>query len=141
MYGCEESGVVPVLSLRSRIAHLHTAEQGETVGYGTAWRAERRTLVATATIGYADGVNRSRAGKGWALVRGHRAPLIGRVSMDAITIDVTGVRKVTIGDTVTLIGADAAESIRAEDVAAWSGTISYEVLTAIGKRVTSVSTD
>jgi alanine racemase len=141
MYGCEEGGVVPVLSLRAHIAHLHTAQPGDSVGYGTSWRAEKRTLVATASIGYADGVSRSRAGKGWALVRGRRAPLLGRVSMDAITIDVTKVRNVAVGDTVTLIGADAEQFIRAEEVATWSGTISYEVLTAIGKRVSRVSTD
>lgn len=141
MYGCEESGVLPVLSLRSRIAHLHAAQPGDSVGYGATWRAETKTLVATATIGYADGVHRARAGKGWVLVRGRRAPLLGRVSMDAITIDVSAVKNVALGDTVTLIGTDAEQSIRAEEVASWSDTISYEVLTSIGRRVSRVSTD
>ena len=141
MYGCEEADVVPVLSLRCRVAHLHLAQTGESVGYGATWRAERPTLVATATIGYADGVHRSRAGRGWVLVRGRRAPLIGRVSMDAITLDVSGVRNVAVGDTVTIIGTDAEQTITAEQVADWSRTISYEVLTSIGRRVTRLSTD
>lgn len=141
LYGCEEAGVVPVLSLRTRISHLHRARPGDSVGYGGTWTASNSTLVATATIGYADGVHRARSNRGWVLVRGRRAPLIGRVSMDAITIDVTAVRNVAVGDTVTLIGTDAEHTIRAEEVAAWSGTISYEVLTSIGNRVARVTTD
>lgn len=139
MYGCEEGGVIPVLSLRSHIAHLHTANPGDGVGYGSDWRAKKRTLVATALIGYADGIHRARAGKGWTLVRGRRAPLIGRVSMDAITLDVSAVKNVAVGDIATLIGEDAEQSIRAEEVAAWSGTISYEVLTSIGRRVARIT--
>jgi len=68
-------------------------------------------------------------------VRGRRAPLIGAVSMDAITVDVTGVEGVEVGDAVTIIGAEGDDRITAEEVAEWSGTISYEVLTAIGPRV------
>jgi alanine racemase len=78
---------------------------------------------------------RARANRGHVLVRGRPAPLIGAVSMDAITIDVTGVPGVEVGDVVTIIGADGGERIAAEEVAEWSGTISYEVLTAIGPRV------
>ena len=78
---------------------------------------------------------RARANRGHVLVRGRRAPLIGAVSMDAITIDVTGVPGVEVGDVVTIIGADGDERITVEEVAEWSDTISYEVLTAIGPRV------
>jgi alanine racemase len=87
------------------------------------------------SIGYADGVFRSRSNRGWALVRGCRAPVAGRVSMDALSVDVTDCPKVDVGDPVTLIGVDGQESVTAEQVAEWSGTISYEVLTAIGARV------
>jgi len=86
-------------------------------------------------IGYADGVHRARSNRGDVLVRGRRAPLIGVVSMDAITLDVTDVPEVQAGDVATLIGADGDERITAEEVGEWSGTISYEVLTSIGPRV------
>lgn len=137
LYGCEDSGagLRPALALRATITHVKPVPPGATVGYGGTWRAERLSLVATATIGYADGVHRARSNRGEVLVRGHRVPLIGRVSMDAITLDVTAVPDVAIGDTATLIGRDGGEVIAAEEVAAWSNTISYEVLTSIGARV------
>ncbi|OLB96617.1 MAG: alanine racemase [Actinobacteria bacterium 13_2_20CM_2_66_6] len=135
IYGCEWPGTKPALSLRATVTHLKTVEKGATVGYGSLWRAEATARVATVAIGYADGVSRARAGTGDLLVRGRRAPLIGMVSMDAITLDVTDVPGVQIGDTATLIGQDGGEVITAEEVAGWSKTISYEVLTSLGQRV------
>jgi alanine racemase len=135
LYGCEWPGSSPVLSLRSVVTHVKTVSTGDTVGYGATWVAPSRSRIATAAIGYADGVIRARANRGDVLVRGRRAPLVGAVSMDAITIDVSDVLGVEVGDAVTLIGADGDERITAEDVAEWSETISYEVLTAIGPRV------
>ena len=135
IYGCEWPGTAPALSLRAAITHLKTVERGATVGYGALWQAEAAAQVATVAIGYADGVSRARANTGDVLVRGRRAPLIGMVSMDAITLDVTGVPGVQVGDTATLIGRDGDDAITAEDVAAWSATISYEVLTSLGPRV------
>jgi alanine racemase len=110
-------------------------DRGATVGYGATWRAPERSRVATLAIGYADGVHRARSNRGDVLVRGGRAPLIGAVSMDAITVDVTNVPGVAVGDVATLVGEDGDQRITAEDVAAWSNTISYEVLTSIGPRV------
>jgi len=135
IYGCEWPGTRPALGLRAAITHLKTVEKGATVGYGSRWRAPERTRVATVAIGYADGVHRARANRGDVLVRGRRAPLIGMVSMDAITLDVGDVPDVRVGDTATLIGRDGDQVITAEEVATWSGTISYEVLTSIGPRV------
>jgi alanine racemase len=135
IYGCEWPGTRPALALRAAVTHLKTVEKGATVGYGALWRATATSRVATVSIGYADGVHRARANKGQVLVRGRRAPLIGMVSMDAITVDVTDLPGVQLGDAVTLIGADGEERITAEEVAAWSGTISYEVLTSLGPRV------
>ena len=86
-------------------------------------------------IGYADGVHRVRSNRGHALVRGKRAPLVGTVSMDAITLDVSDIEGVTEGDVVTLIGVDGEEKITAEQAGRWSGTISYEMLTSLGPRV------
>jgi alanine racemase len=114
---------------------VKTVDKGATVGYGATWRAPESARVATVAIGYADGVHRARSNRGHALVRGRRAPLIGVVSMDAITLDVTDVPGVVVGDVATLIGEDRDESITAEQVAEWSNTISYEVLTSIGPRV------
>ena len=135
IYGCEWPGTRPALSLRSVVTHLKTVETGATVGYGSRWRASRAARVATVAIGYADGIHRARANRGHALVRGHRAPLIGMVSMDAITLDVTDIPGVSLGDVATLIGRDGEQVITAEEVAEWSGTISYEVLTSVGPRV------
>jgi alanine racemase len=135
IYGCEWPGTMPALALRAAITHLKTARAGDTVGYGSLWRASGPTRVATVAIGYEDGVRRSRANRGHVLVRGHRAPLIGMVSMDAVTLDVTDVPGVRVGDVATVIGRDGDQVITAEEVAEWSGTISYEVLTSIGSRV------
>jgi alanine racemase len=135
IYGCEWPGTQPALALRSVVTHLKTVEAGATVGYGATWKAADKRRVATVAIGYADGVFRARSNRGHVLVRGQRAPLIGVVSMDAITLDVTDVPGVQTGDVATLIGADGNERITAEEVAEWSGTISYEVLTSIGPRV------
>jgi len=135
IYGCEWPGTKPALALRSLVTHVKTVEKGATVGYGSLWQAPGQARVATVAIGYADGVLRARANRGHVLVRGRRAPLIGMVSMDAITLDVSDVPGVQVGDTATLIGRDGDQVITAEEVAEWSNTISYEVLTGIGPRV------
>jgi alanine racemase len=135
IYGCEWPGTQPALALRSVVTHVKTLEKGATVGYGSLWRAPEKSRVATVAIGYADGVHRTRANRGHVLVRGRRAPLIGMVSMDAVTLDVSEVPGVEVGDVATLIGQDGDQRITAEEAAIWSGTISYEVLTSIGPRV------
>jgi alanine racemase len=135
IYGCEWPGTQPALSLRSIVTFVKTVGAGDTVGYGATWKAPGNRRVATVAIGYADGVHRARSNRGDVLVRGQRAPLIGVVSMDAITLDVTEVPGVQPGDVATLVGADGDQRITAEEVGAWSGTISYEVLTSIGPRV------
>ncbi len=135
LYGCEWPGMAQAMTLQSVVTHLKTVDAGATVGYGATWRARMRSRIATVAIGYADGVHRVRSNRGHALVRGKRAPLVGTVSMDAITLDVTDIEDVTEGDVVTLIGVDGEEKITAEHVGRWSGTISYEVLTSLGPRV------
>jgi alanine racemase len=135
LYGCEWPALRPALAFRSVITHLKTLGVGDTVGYGATWRASSRTAVAVVAAGYGDGVHRARSNRGYVLVQGRRAPQIGTVSMDATTIDVTDVPGVQVGDVVTLIGEDGGERITAEQVAEWSGTISWEVLTALGPRV------
>jgi len=135
LYGCEDPFCKPALQLRARVGHLKTVPVGMSIGYGRTWTADRPTRIATVTIGYADGVHRVRANRGEVLVRGTRAPLIGAVSMDSITLDVSALPEVKVGDTATLIGADGDGEISAQEVATWSETITYEVLTSIGRRV------
>jgi alanine racemase len=135
LYGCEWPGTQPAFSLRSVVTHVKTVGEGDSVGYGATWRAKQRSRIATVAIGYADGVSRMRSNRGHALVRGRRAPLVGIVSMDAITLDVTDIAGVEVGEVVTLIGQDGDEKITAEEVARWSGTIPHEVLTSLGARV------
>jgi alanine racemase len=131
LYGCDWPGLRPALRLTATIVQVKELPAGSSVGYGRTWLASRPARVATVAIGYEDGLLRSRSSRGEVVVAGRRAPLIGRVSMDQITLDVTDIPEVKAGEVVTLIG----DGISAEQVAEWSGTISYEVLTALGGRV------
>lgn len=135
LYGCGDPRLQPVLQLRARVAHLKTVPAGGSVGYGRTWIAPGPAKIATVAIGYADGVHRARSDRGEVLVRGRRAALVGAVSMDSITLDVTDIPDVELADSATLVGRDGAERILAEEAAEWSGTISYEILTSIGSRV------
>jgi alanine racemase len=135
MYGCDGPGLRPALALRARIVHVKDIAAGQSVGYGATWRAGTAARIATVAIGYADGVHRSRSNQGELLVCGARVPLVGRVSMDSLTADVSTAPEARAGDIATLIGADGGERISAEEVAAWSVTVANEVLTSIGPRV------
>lgn len=138
MYGCEDARMEPVMTLRARVGQIKEIAGGASVGYGRSWVATRPSRIATVTIGYADGVHRARSNTGEVLIRGRRAPQIGRVSMDSLAADITGIPDVAVGDAVTIFGRDGEQTISAEEVAAWSGTISYEVLTSVGTRVRRV---
>lgn len=135
VYGCEWPGNDQAMTLHSVITHLKTVDPGATVGYGATWRATSKARIATVAIGYADGVHRMRSNRGYTLVRGRKAAIVGTVSMDAITVDVSDIDGAAVGDVVTLIGHDGDERITAEQVGRWSGSISYEVLTSLGPRV------
>lgn len=129
----------PVLALRSRVALVRTIECGEGVGYGRSFVARHEIRIAVVTIGYADGVPRSLSnGKGYVLVGGRRAPIIGQICMDQLTVDVTGIPGVGRGSVVTLIGCDGAEEIKAEQMAADAGTITNELLSRLGSRLERV---
>lgn len=128
-----------VLSIRARITTVQQITAGETVGYGRHYIAKHATKIATVAIGYADGLPRSLScGKGDVLVHGHRAPIIGKVCMDQMTIDVTYIADVKQGDIVTIIGQDGADVIRAEDVAVNAETITNELLSRLGNRLQRV---
>jgi len=131
----------PVLAWRSRVASLRTIEPGEVAGYCATFRATRRTRLALLPVGYADGLNRLLSNRGAVLVRGRRAPIAGRVSMDLTSVDVTDIPAVAIGDEAVLIGAQGAEVITAYDHADLAGTIPYEILCNINARVPRVMVD
>lgn len=125
----------PVMSLHSQVVFLKDLPKGATVGYGGTWTTQRPTRIATIPCGYNDGVVWRLANVGEVLVRGARARIVGRVSMDYTTIDVGDIPGVSVGDRVTLVGVQGAERITLEDVANAAGTIPYEISCSIGKRV------
>ena len=133
--GVPHPNLKPVMSIRSKIAQIKLIKAGESVGYGRTWTARRDTAVATIPIGYHDGLPRTVSNKGHFLLNGRRVPIIGRVSMDWTTIDVTDVPDASVGDDVTIIGESGNELIRAEDVAAIADTISYEITCGVSSRV------
>ncbi|HTF99319.1 MAG TPA: alanine racemase [Nitrospirota bacterium] len=128
-------GLQPVLSLVTRIAFLKRVPPGVPISYGRTFVTQRDSVIATLPIGYADGFSRKLSNKGEVLVRGQRVPVVGRVCMDMCMIDVTEVRGVSEGDEAVLIGRQGDERITADEIAAKTDTISYEVLCGIGSRV------
>ncbi len=118
----------------SRIMFVKTVEKGECISYGCTWKAPEKRVVATVSCGYGDGYHRSASGKAFAIVHGIRVPVVGRICMDQMMLDVTDVPDVQVGDEVTLMGQDGDSTISAEDIAAWAGTISYEVLLSASSR-------
>lgn len=119
-----------VIQLSARILQVRTIDAGTTVGYGASYRAQKRTKVATVGVGYADGYLRSASGRASAFLNGVRVPMVGRVSMDLLTFDVTQAGPVAPGDRIDLIGPDHT----IDDLADEAGTIGYEILTSLGKR-------
>ncbi|MDW8268106.1 MAG: alanine racemase [Anaerolineae bacterium] len=128
----------PVLSWKTTVAQVKTLPPGAAVGYGLTYRTTRTETIAIIPVGYADGFRRSPHNWGEVLVRGRRAPLVGRVSMDQAAINVTAIPGVRAGDEVVLIGRQGEETITAADVAARLGTIPYEVVSTILARVPRV---
>jgi alanine racemase len=128
-------GLEPALSLHSWLAALRRIEPGESVGYGRRWRADEPTWVGTVPVGYGDGWRRALTNDCDVLIRGHRHPLVGTVSMDNVTVDLGADPRVELGDEVVLIGAQGDERILAEEVARRIGTINYEVTTGLLPRV------
>jgi serine/alanine racemase len=132
----------PVMSLRALIAQVKWIGAGEGVSYGRTFIADKPMKLATVCIGYADGIPRQMSGNGGVcIVRGHKVPVIGRICMDMLMVDVTGIDDVAAGDIATLIGKDRGEEIRCEDVAAASGTISNDIVSRIGGRLQRIYSD
>ena len=125
----------PVLSLRTCVAQLRTVAAGGSVSYNRTFVAKQPTRVAILPIGYADGFNRRLSNRGYVLIQGQRAPVVGTVCMDMVMVDVTAIPGVMAGDDVVVIGRQGQEEVTATDIAAWTDTIPYEVLCSIGPRV------
>src|SRR5581483_2577255 len=129
--------VAPVMTLVSRVVAVKGLRPGEITGYGARFTAERPTTIAIVPAGYADGIDVRLAGRGSVLIRGRRAPIVGSVCMDMLTVDVTGM-DVSPGDEVVIIGEQDGNRIDVREMAAQIGTIPYEILCRIGSRIERV---
>ena len=128
-------GLKPAMKWVTRAVHVKTIQTGEKVSYGGLFTAQKPTRVMTIPVGYADGYNRRLSCVGSVLVRGKRAPILGRVCMDQVMVDVTEIPGAEVGDEVVLMGTQGEECISAEEIASLLGTISYEVICSPSARV------
>ncbi len=129
--------LMPAMSIKSQIIHIKTLDEGVGIGYNRTFYTNRKTVVATVPIGYADGYSRRLSNKARVIVNGQYANIIGNVCMDQLMIDVTDINA-NLGDIVTLMGTDGNAQVSAEELAEIEGTINYEVVCDVGKRVPRV---
>jgi alanine racemase len=132
--------LIPALSWKAKIAYLKEVNKGEGISYGHTFYTEKKSLIATLPLGYADGFNRKLSNRAHVLVKGKRCRVVGTVCMDQFMVDVTDVNRVKEGDEVVIIGKQGKEEITAAEVASWLETINYEVVCSISRRVPRVYT-
>ncbi len=125
----------PAMELKSHVTMVKTVPAGEPVSYGGTFVTQRETKLATVSVGYGDGYPRALSSKGYVLIRGRRAPIIGRVCMDQMMVDATGIEDIRCNDIVTLFGHDGNSTITVEEIAALAGTFNYEFVCDLNKRV------
>ena len=130
-----------VLSWRARVAQLTSVTKGSYIGYGRAHRVSSDRVIALLPVGYFDGYDRACSGKAHVIIRGVRVPVVGRICMNMTMVDVTSVGNVQVGDVVTLIGEDGSSRVTADELAEWSGTISYEIVSRIHPRLPRLVTE
>lgn len=128
----------PVLTLKAKIVHLKTLEKDMYISYGRSFKTERKSIIATLPLGYADGYTRLLTNKAKAIAGGKLVPVVGRICMDQCMLDVTEVPSLKVGDEVILLGEDEGVHFNADDIAELLGTINYEVLCMIGSRIPRV---
>jgi alanine racemase len=128
-------GLIPAMSWKTRVLSLRNVPSGQALGYNGVYVTPAPARIAVIAAGYGDGLYRRLSPGGYALLRGQRAPFLGRISMDLTIIDVSHIPGAEIGDEVVLIGRSADERITAVDHARWSGTIPYEILCNLSERV------
>ena len=131
----------PVLSLKARIMSVRSLHKGESVGYGLTYTAKQEMKIATVSIGFADGIPRELSNKGCALVNGHEVPIIGRICMDQLMIDVSDIPKIASGDEAVFIGQSGKKEIVAGELAEKANTITNEILSRMGSRLNRVIHD
>ncbi len=131
-------GIEPALTWKSVVSMVKNVHTGDSIGYGRSYIVNQEMRVATVPTGYADGYSRLLSNKGWVLINGCKAPIIGRICMDQMMVDVTRIDNVSIGTEVILLGKSGEEIITADDLAHIYGSIGYEVVCAISKRVDRV---
>lgn len=129
----------PVLSLKTRVESVKVLYRGESAGYGLTYSTRKNQKIGVLSIGYADGVPRNLSNCGYVLCNGKMAPIIGRICMDQMMVDFSGMEQVEAGDEVVLIGKSGKLEIRAEDMANWAGTITNEILSRMGGRLERVA--
>lgn len=128
----------PALRWESRITHLKTLEPGREIGYGGTYTTTRPTRVATVPVGYADGYRRNLSGRFYVLIRGKKAPILGRICMDQMMVDVTEIPDAALNDTVVLVGRSGDLNISVEEIAAQGDSFNYEFVCGISRRVPRV---
>lgn len=130
----------PALQWLSRVTHVKTLPAGREISYGGTYTTTKETVVATVPVGYADGYRRNLSGRFYVLIRGQKAPILGRICMDQLMVDVSHIPGVTPGDRVTLVGSDGDETITMEQIAAQADSFNYEFVCGISRRVPRVYT-
>lgn len=131
----EIEGLIPAMSFKCNVSFVKTIDKGDCVSYGAVFEAEKPTEIATLTVGYADGYSRLLSEKAEVLIKGKRVKLVGRICMDQCMADVSSVNNIAVGDVATLFGTDGNEIISVEEMASKLGTINYEVLCMLSRRV------
>lgn len=127
--------LMPALELISHVVHVKWVEAGTLISYGGTFETKRRTKIVTVPVGYADGYPRSLSNKGYVLIHGKKAPIIGRVCMDQFMVDATDMEDVKFGDKVTLVGRNGDEVLSVETLSGLSGRFNYEFVCLMGKRI------
>lgn len=136
--GIPKVNLEPVLSWKTKIVFLKKIKEGTPVSYGKTFVTQKPSAIATLPVGYADGLNRNLSNKGFVLIRGKRCPIVGRVTMDMVMADVSGIEGADVGDEAVLIGRQGNSEITAKEMADAAGTITYEIVCSIGYRVPRV---
>ncbi len=130
--------VIPVMSFKSRLILVREVNAGESISYGRTFIAPRRMTVGVIAAGYGHGMSHRLSNRGMVLFRGVRVPIVGRVTMDMTMVDLTGLESPVVGEEIVIFGSQGESSISADDIAQWDGTLNYEVLCRISKRVVRV---
>ena len=125
----------PALTIKAQIAMLHYLTKGASLGYGLTYKVNRDSVIAVIPIGYGDGLPRILSSNGSVLIKGQKCPIVGRICMDQMLVDVSEISDISDNDLVTVIGQDGTEEIRVEEIALEANTISNEILNSLGSRL------